>query len=128
MFERIQKKLKSRPKATEEQKASWDQRQGLAINTSLPGRNFTKMETDPDEKGIADQSDEDRLRSLGVALPEAPAGRKLKTISDRRSSTDEGSSAAAPVAREMAPIADSDIPAGASAELREFLKADKENL
>jgi hypothetical protein len=124
----IQRKLRSRPKTTEEQKAAWDQRQSLAINTSLPDRTFTKMPTDPNEKGVPDQSDEDRLKDLGVTLPDAPAGRKLKTFSDGSGGADESSSAAAPVAREIAPIADSDIPAGASSKLREFLKADKDHI
>jgi hypothetical protein len=122
--ERIQRKLRSRPKATEEQKAAWDQRQGLAINTSLPDRTFTKMPTDPSDPGVPDQSDEDRLKGLGVELPEEPTRKQLKVISDDSSG---GATSSVP-AREIAPIADSDIPVGASAELREFLKADSENL
>ncbi|MDP4724978.1 MAG: hypothetical protein NWS47_01610 [Alphaproteobacteria bacterium] len=104
--------------------ASLKAHQGLTINTSLPGRNFTKMPTDPYEKGVPDQSDEDRLKGLEVALPDALSGKQLKVISGGAST----SATSTGPAREIATITDSDIPAGASPELREFLKADEANL
>ncbi len=100
------------------------ERPGLAINTTLPGRNFTKMDIDPNEPVVPDQSDEERLRGLGITLPEAPSGKQLKFISDGTSTSATSSGPA----REITPIDNSDIPAGASAELKEFLKADQEAL
>ncbi len=118
----VRERLINRPvKPTEDELAK---RPSITINTSLPSRTFEQMPTDPNEPFVPEQSDEERLKALGVTLPEAPGGKQLKVISDGASA----SAASSGPVREISPIADSDIPVGASQELREFLKADKKNL
>ncbi len=118
---KIQTTFSARQKPEE---SSLETRPSLTINTSLLGRTFTKMPTDPKELVVQDQSDEERLKGLDITLPEALAGKQLKVISGGASTSTTSSGPA----REIAPIADSDIPGGASAKLREFLKADREAL
>lgn len=114
----IQKKLRSRIKATEEQKAEWDKRPALVINTSLPDRPFKKALTDPFENpSPADQSDKERLKELGVTLPEPPTGKGLKKTSNKKTDIDA-----------IPDINTADLPEGTSDLLKNFLKSDKDSL